>query len=100
MVEATCWIRLINRGSFSCLMRATRNEELICWVAPVAGHVLDDLARQVLVARRDTGSLISLEVASGSIRRSSRPQALSNEAPSFRDECAFLMVNQSDLHVF
>ncbi|PKX96116.1 uncharacterized protein P174DRAFT_440707 [Aspergillus novofumigatus IBT 16806] len=43
---------------------------------------------------------MSLRVATTSVRTSGRPQHSIDEEPSFRDDCAFLLVKEEDLHAF
>jgi len=64
------------------------------WICPTAGHILDDLQTEAFIVRRDIDQQISLQFASRSVRVSGRPlgRRARNENPSFRDDCAFLIV--------
>ncbi|KAL4925923.1 uncharacterized protein BDV17DRAFT_270905 [Aspergillus undulatus] len=63
------------------------------------GHLLDDPHRNSS-SNHDTTGQISLRVATTSVRTSGRPQHSIDEKPSFRDDCAFLLVKECDLHAF
>ncbi|KAL5335863.1 hypothetical protein BJX70DRAFT_374082 [Aspergillus crustosus] len=73
-------------GTFSCLMNTTRSRQnhQLTWVCPSAGHLIDDLASEFFVEPNDTNE----------------QQHSIDDKPSFRDDCAFFLVQESDLHAF
>ena len=72
----------------SCLMKVIKGNKLIAWTVPTAGHILNDPARELCVARRDTGLLVLLNIALRSIHRFGRPIALLSKDPSLCNDCA------------
>lgn len=83
-------------------MNTTRSpqDHTLTWICPTAGHIIDDLAREMLVVQHNTTQSTSLPVAPTSIRIDGRPLHSINDPSSFRDDCAFLIVNKEDLHRF
>jgi hypothetical protein len=66
----------------------------------LSSNAIDDLAFELFVQPYGTAERISLRVATTSVRTSGRPQHSIDEVASFRDDFAFLLVKEEDLHAF
>ncbi|KAB8079523.1 hypothetical protein BDV29DRAFT_164576 [Aspergillus leporis] len=79
--------------------RSPQNHQLT-WVCPSVGYLIGDLASELFVKPYDTTGQISLQVATTSVSTCGRPKHSIDKKPSFRDDCAFLLVKECDLHTF
>jgi hypothetical protein len=86
-------------GTLGTLMVSQQSQRLT-YVGLTAGHVIPDGDNHILVQNPKDKSMIDLKVARYSVRYDGRPLGRKLDSPSFRDDCAFLIVDQKDLPHF
>jgi hypothetical protein len=77
-----------------------RGRTELTYVALTAGHVIPNGADILIVRSRVDGSAISLAVPLQSRRLNDRPISRQADKPSFLDDCGFLVIDYTSIHLF
>ena len=84
-------------GTFGTV-RVSQQSQRLTYVGLTAWHVIPDGDKHMFVQNPIDQSVVDLNVSRLSVRYQGRPLGRGQVSPSFRDDCAFLIINQNDLN--